>query len=168
MVSVPPAPQSDLVPSDPMATTSFEELVGSWTTIVLVYTRVSRMLNAKVEQETGLPGPSFDVLVRLLRAGDQPVPLTKLARTIAFSSGGFTKLADRLEQAGLIERQPSPSDRRVTNAVLTAAGRKQAEQGLAVFVAGLRKLVDRKLGSDGLQVVAGYMDRLGPDDSCED
>jgi DNA-binding MarR family transcriptional regulator len=164
MTTVPPA-RPDVAESHALATPSFEELVESWTTIVLTFTRLSRTLNAKVEQETGLPGPSFDVLVRLLRAGDQQVSLTRLAQTIAFSSGGFTKLADRLEQAGLIERQRSPSDRRVTNAVLTAAGREQAEQGLAVFVAGLRDLVVQRLGPDGLQVVADYMGRLGADDS---
>jgi DNA-binding MarR family transcriptional regulator len=150
------------------ATLTSEDLVESWTTIVLAYTKVSGALNAQVEQATGLPGPSFDVLVRLLRAGDQPVSLTKLSKTIAYSTGGFTKLADRLEQAGLIKRQPSPSDRRVTNAVLTPAGRKQAQQGLDIFVAGLRDLVVRRLGADGLRELAAHMDRLGGDEPCED
>lgn len=168
MASVAPLPTPELPPSDPRAIPSSEELVESWTTIVLTYTRVSRVLTAKVEQATGVPGPSFDVLVRLLRAGDQPLSLTKLSRTISFSSGGFTKLADRLEQAGLIERHPSPSDRRVINAVLTPAGRAQAEQGLAVFVAGLRELVVPRLGADGLLALAGYMEQLGGDHRCED
>jgi DNA-binding MarR family transcriptional regulator len=168
MASVAPLPKPELPPSDPTAIPSSEELVESWTTIVLGYTRVARVLTAKVEQATGMPGRSFDVLVRLLRAGDQPVSLTKLTRTISFSSGGFTKLADRLEQAGLIERQPSTSDRRVTNAVLTPTGRAQAEQALAVFVAELRELVVPRLGADGLRVLAGYMEQLGGDEPCED
>jgi DNA-binding MarR family transcriptional regulator len=160
MASVEPLPKPE-VPSS-------EELVESWTTIVLAYTHVSRVLTEKVEQATGMPGRSFDVLVRLLRAGDQPVSLTKLTRTISFSSGGFTKLADRLEHAGLIQRQPSPTDRRVTNAVLTPAGRAQAEQALAVFVTELRELVVPRLGTDGLQALAGYMERLGGVERCED
>jgi DNA-binding MarR family transcriptional regulator len=160
MASVEPLPKPE-VPSS-------EELVESWTTIVLAYTHLSRVLTAKVEQATGMPGRSFDVLVRLLRAGDQPVSLTKLTRTISFSSGGFTKLADRLEQAGLIQRQPSPTDRRVTNAVLTPAGRAQAEKALAVFVTELRELVVPRLGADGLGVLAGYMERLGGLEHCKD
>jgi DNA-binding MarR family transcriptional regulator len=160
MASVAPLPEPE-VPSS-------EELVESWTTLVLAYTHLSRVLTAKVEQATGMPGRTFDVLVRLLRAGDQPVSLTKLTRTISFSSGGFTKLADRLEQAGLIQRQPSPTDRRVTNAVLTPAGRAQAEKALAVFVTELRELVVPRLGADGLHVLAGYMERLGGVERCED
>ncbi|MFC9846512.1 MarR family winged helix-turn-helix transcriptional regulator [Streptomyces sp. NPDC060223] len=167
MASVAPPPQPELPPSVPGESPSSEELVEAWTTIVLTYNRVSRDLTGKVEAATGVPGRSFDVLVRLLRAGDQPVSLTKLSRTISVSSGGFTKLADRLEQAGLIERQPSASDRRVTNAVLTPAGRAQAEQGLAVFVAEFDALVARRLGADGLRALAGYMRELGADYAYE-
>ncbi|MFJ2826650.1 MarR family winged helix-turn-helix transcriptional regulator [Streptomyces sp. NPDC087263] len=167
MASVASPLQPELPPSDPGESPSSEELVEAWTTIVLTYNRVSRDLIAKVEAVTGVPGRSFDVLVRLLRAGDQPVSLTRLSRTISLSSGGFTKLADRLEQAGLIERQPSTSDRRVINAVLTPTGRAQAEQGLAVFVAEFDALVARRLGADGLRALAGYMRELGADYAYE-
>jgi DNA-binding MarR family transcriptional regulator len=83
-----------------------------------------------------------------------------LARQVAFSSGGFTKVADRLEQAGLIERQPCPDDRRVTNAVLTPAGRAHAERAVAIYRAGLRDLVLAHLGPDGLRAMAAQMSLL--------
>jgi DNA-binding MarR family transcriptional regulator len=88
------------------------------------------------------------------------VPLSTLARQVAFSSGGFTKVADRLEQAGLIERQPCPRDRRVTNAVLTPAGRAHAERAVAIYSAGLHDLVLTHLGADGLRAVAAQMSLL--------
>jgi DNA-binding MarR family transcriptional regulator len=72
-------------------------------------------------------------------------------------------VADRLEQAGLIEREPSPCDRRVTNAVLTPAGRAHAEQALAVYCAGLRELVLPHLGADGLRAMASHMCQLSGD-----
>jgi DNA-binding MarR family transcriptional regulator len=119
-----------------------------------------RVLTERVERETRLAAPSFFVLAWLLRSGNQAVPLSMLARQVAFSSGGFTKMADRLEQAGLIERQPCPDDRRVTNAVLTPAGRAHAEQAVAVYCAGLRDLVLRHVGPDGLRTMAGQMSLL--------
>jgi hypothetical protein len=88
------------------------------------------------------------------------VPLTKLTRHVAFCSGGFTKPADRLEQTELIKRQPSPSDRRLINAVLTVAGRAQAERAAAAYLAGLRELVLRCLGTQDLRVLADHMRRL--------
>ena len=131
-----------------------------WTGIVHGFKHVNEILAGHVEQEIGLPPPDFFVLARLLRSSDPAVPLSRLARERAFSSGGFTKLADRLEQAGLIVRQPSASDRRVTNAVLTPAGRAAAERAVAVYCAALRELVLRHLGADGLRAMASQMSRL--------
>jgi DNA-binding MarR family transcriptional regulator len=146
---------------------ALDELADSWKTVVRGYTHVTEMLTEQVERETGLPGVEFLVLVWLLRgdsgdhgAGDVAVPLSKLARQVAFSSGGFTKVADRLEQAGLIKRQPSESDRRVTHAVLTGTGRVLAERAFTVYCQGLREIVVERLGQDGLNVLADHMSRL--------
>jgi DNA-binding MarR family transcriptional regulator len=149
---------------------ALDGLADTWKTVVRGYTHVTEMLTEQVERETGLPGVEFLVLVWLLRgdsggreASDVAVPLSKLARQVAFSSGGFTKVADRLEQAGLIKRQPSSSDRRVTHAVLTDPGRALAERAFAVYCEGLHELVVERLGQDGLQVLADHMSRLSGD-----
>ncbi len=139
---------------------SSEELIDAWMDIVRGHTRVNRMLADHIEQKTGLPPADFFVLARLRRSGGPAVPLSTLARELSFSSGGFTKLADRLQQAGLIERQPSSCDRRVINAVLTPAGRAAADRALAVYSAGLRELVLSHLGTDGLRAMVSQMSQL--------
>jgi DNA-binding MarR family transcriptional regulator len=69
--------------------------------------------------------------------------MTQLAEMVLFSSGGFTKLADRMERAGLIRRIPSPGDRRSLLATLTPEGHAALERALAVHVPGLqRHLID--------------------------
>lgn len=141
---------------------SADELVSAWTSIVEGFTHVKQTLTEQVERETGLPAASLFALVSLLRRG-QAVPLTTVARHLAFSSGGFTKVADRLEQAGLIERQPSACDRRVTNIVLTPAGHAQANRAYVVYSDALRELVLQRLGVNGLRVLADQMSRLSGD-----
>jgi DNA-binding MarR family transcriptional regulator len=153
----PPAPTRN--DSDQRCST--EELLDAWMSIIRSYKHVNQMLTCHVEQETGLPAPDFIVLARLRRSNVTAVPLSALARELAFSSGGFTKLADRLQQAGLIQRQPSPCDRRVTNAVLTPAGRAAADRALAIYSAGLREVVLRHLGTDGLRAMVSQMSLLG-------
>lgn len=156
---------------------ALDELADLWKTVVRGYTHVTEMLTEQVERETGLPAVEFLALIWLLRGdsgdsgeagGDVAVPLSKLARQVAFSSGGFTKVADRLEQAGLIKRQPSPSDRRVTHAVLTDTGRALAQRAFTVYCQGLRELVVERLGLENLRVLAENMSRLsdGPQRSA--
>jgi DNA-binding MarR family transcriptional regulator len=159
--ATPPSAPDGAVDGCPADPCSSDDLARAWKTVVRGYTHVTDLLTGQVERETGLPGPAFFALVWLLRDGSgSAAPLSMLARQVAFSSGGFTKVADRLEQAGLIERQPSPSDRRVTHAVLTEAGRALAERAFAVYCAGLRELVVERLGVDGLYVLADHMSRL--------
>ena len=160
LLPVPPTPLPELGLGGEGEICTSDELVTAWTCVARGYTHVTQILTAQVERETGLAAASFLALAWLLRGGGRAVPLTTLARHLAFSSGGFTKVADRLEQAGFITRQPSPCDRRVTNAALTSAGRAQAERALAVYSAGLRELVLRRLGADELRALAGRMSQL--------
>ena len=73
--------------------------------------------------EFGLQQGEFDVLATLRRSG-APYALTPtaLCEAAMISSGGMTARIDRLEKAGLIERQKHPSDRRGTLVALTQKG----------------------------------------------
>ncbi|MDW3177406.1 MAG: MarR family transcriptional regulator [Acidimicrobiia bacterium] len=59
-----------------------------------------------------------------LRSVDGPMPMKDLAQCMDIDPSYVTLLADRLEELGLIERQPHPTDRRVKNLVLTAKGKR--------------------------------------------
>lgn len=71
----------------------------------------------------GLQRGEFDVLATLRRSG-APFTLTPtdLYEATMMTSGGMTARLDRLEKAGLIARQPNPSDRRGTLVSLTDQG----------------------------------------------
>ena len=59
-----------------------------------------------------------------LRSVDGPMPMKDLATCMDIDPSYVTLVADRLEELGLIERQPHATDRRVKMLVLTAKGRK--------------------------------------------
>ena len=73
--------------------------------------------------EHGLQPGEFDVLATLRRSG-APYALTPTAlyEAAMLSSGGMTNRIDRLEAAGLIERQKHPTDRRGVLVALTPKG----------------------------------------------
>ena len=53
---------------------------------------------------------------------DQPIPMGRIAESLACDASNVTGLIDRLESRGLVRRQPSAGDRRVKVLELTPAG----------------------------------------------
>jgi DNA-binding MarR family transcriptional regulator len=64
----------------------------------------------------------YDVLWALERAPSHRLRLHELAHQLAFSRSNLTRLADRIENAGLLKRERADDDRRGYYAVITAAG----------------------------------------------
>ena len=68
----------------------------------------------------GVP-PGVLKLLMQLRPG-VGVPMRELAEHFGFDASYLTGLADALEERGLVERRPHPTDRRVKMLVITDAG----------------------------------------------
>ncbi|MFF4573983.1 MarR family winged helix-turn-helix transcriptional regulator [Streptomyces sp. NPDC001410] len=64
--------------------------------------------------------PSQGKTLNVLRRG--PASMSVLATTLTCDASNMTGIIDRLEKRGLVRREPSPSDRRVKNVLLTAEG----------------------------------------------
>jgi len=85
--------------------------------------------------------------------------MSTLARELSMTSGGFSKLADRMAADGLIDRRGTVDDRRVVHATLTDAGYDAAAAARAAFVRALRNRVDAG-DLAGLSDVAATLRRL--------
>ena len=115
--------------------------LSNWGVLVEGYSRVMARLQQDLQNECGLPPTWFEVLLRLARSPGGRLKMTELAVEVSFSSGGFTRLADRLEAAGYLGREPCPTDRRAAYAVITADGRSVVEHAAKVHVRGLQAYV---------------------------
>ena len=116
-----------------------DDRITLWGLLLEVHAGIGRQLRRELRAEIDLPYAWLEVLLRIGRTPGQAVRMTDLANMVLFSSGGFTKLADRMEEAGLIRRQPCPEDRRATYAVLTPKGREVLDRALAIHVPGLQR-----------------------------
>ncbi len=67
--------------------------------------------------------PRFDLMAQLYRA-PKPMTLGELSQRMMVSNGNVTGLVDRLVEQGLVNRRPSPKDRRAQLVSLTAQGRR--------------------------------------------
>ena len=92
--------------------------------------------------EHGLQPGEFDVLATLRRSGT-PYALTPTAlyEAAMLSSGGMTNRIDRLETAGLIERQKHPTDRRGVLVELTSQGKELIDKLVLLHVANEQRML---------------------------
>ena len=156
----------DLGYADPVTTTTpdpgtdDDEIVTWWGLVIEGYLATQDKLMGEIAERFGLAPASFDILIRLVRSPDHRMPMTRLAGEAALSSGGFTKVADRLVAADLICRVPSPDDRRVTFAELTEHGLEVANRAREACAEILRRTVLSPLGPDASRSLAEAMRTL--------
>lgn len=86
-------------------------------------------------ETSDLPVSFLGVLIRLGRSPGEQLRMTQLAHEMSITTSGLTRLIDRMEQAGLVERRPCPGDGRGLLAALTPAGRRRLQQVLPVHLA---------------------------------
>ena len=95
----------------------------AWHRLLQVSSRVLRELDRSLDREQRMMLSEFDVLITLDNAPGGRLRMTELAEATLLSSGGMTRLVGRLEQRGLVRRDPDPDDARAFHASLTDAGR---------------------------------------------
>jgi DNA-binding MarR family transcriptional regulator len=87
--------------------------------------RLAGLVEAALLRSTGLALKEVEMLDELGRRG--PTRLNELAVVLAMSASGLSRLADRLQSDGLVERRRCGSDHRGSYAGLTERGREVRE-----------------------------------------
>lgn len=142
---------------------SDDEVMTTFGRLAEAYSRVERLLAQSLQSETGLPHAWFEVLMRLSRSPGQQLTMSTLADQIALTTGGITRLIDRMETAGYVERSPCASDRRVSYAGMTESGRQVLQQAIPVVVANLREVFG-DFAARELSTLDDLLDRLRKSD----
>jgi DNA-binding MarR family transcriptional regulator len=119
-----------------------------------------RAINAQLVAEHGLTINDYECLLHLARAEDARMRRVDLAERLLLTASGVTRLLDGLEQAGLVDRAFCASDRRVTYAVLTDAGRKKLEEASESHIADVRTFFEERFSGEELEQLAALLGRL--------
>jgi DNA-binding MarR family transcriptional regulator len=127
---------------------------GAWVGFLRAHHALVAELDDELRREHDLPLTSFDVLVQLDRAPDRQLRMSELADAVLLSRSGLTRLVERLEAKGLLERRECTEDARGAYAVLTDKGRDRLDEARGTHIAGVRerfleRFDDRELRSLG-------------------
>jgi DNA-binding MarR family transcriptional regulator len=122
----------------------------AWYAQAKMNARLTERIADEMERRGGLPAAWVDVLANLKV---EPRRMNELADDLILSRGGATRLIARMEEAGLVERQTPPHDRRATFAVITDAGREAIERALPVHLEVVEEVFTRHIDDDDAETV---------------
>ena len=98
--------------------------------------RAHQILLARVDSALaahGLTFSRFEVLMLLDFSRSGRLPLGRIGQRLQVHPASVTNAIDRLESAGLVPREPHPTDGRTTLAAITDEGRRTARAAAAVL-----------------------------------
>jgi DNA-binding MarR family transcriptional regulator len=131
--------------------------------LVEAHAKLTRVLGAELEQACGIPLSWYDAMVRLRRTPEGFLTMTQLGAEVSLTSGGITRLVDRLVEAGYVERQNCPTDRRSVFVSLTPLGVAKVEAATAAHLVGLDRHLLAPLDDDERTALAVALRKLRGD-----
>ncbi len=114
--------------------------LGAWRGFLRAHVELVRTLDAELRARHGLPLAWYDVLVVLDDAPGRRLRMADLSAAVLLTPSGVTRLVDRMSAAGLVRREPCPSDGRGSFAVATGEGVARLDEARVTHRAGVRRL----------------------------
>ena len=145
----------------PSATTSETSVaIEAFARLVRASAAVTRKLSAQLSADHGLSINAYEALLLLVRAPDSRMRRVDLANSLLLTAGGVTRLLDGLERDGFVAREVCDSDRRVSYAALTDAGRDKLREASKSHTRQIRELMGASYDDDQLTELIALLDRL--------
>jgi DNA-binding MarR family transcriptional regulator len=86
--------------------------------------------------------------------------MSEMADAIFHSTGGTTRLIDRLEDSHLVRREHCASDRRAVYVAITDEGNAKLDRALAVHLDSLTDLMDERLSFSERDTLSALLTKL--------
>jgi len=123
---------------------------------IVLWERIDACLRERHE----LPLAFFESLHFISRTPGGGARVGDLARALRITVGGTSKLVDRIERVGLIERQPDPDDRRAARLALTPIGRRKHSAALKTYETEAAAILDAALSPKEQENMREHIIRL--------
>ena len=147
--------------TSPRSVEALGHLLGAHATL-------TRQLSAQLVEAHGLTMSEYEVLFLLSREPDHAMRRIDLSREVRLSPSGVTRMLDRMEATGLVEKGACAKDARVTYAVLTDAGMQKLHECSPDHFAAIERLIGERLSAEEIESLGRLLGRLSDlDDDCD-
>ncbi|MDQ1467071.1 MAG: hypothetical protein QOH10_1486 [Actinomycetota bacterium] len=130
--------------------------LAAWSTLVAVYQAVLHDVVQALGEQAGMDSGVFSALAYLERAAPpHRMRMSELQGLLhpRYSQPGFSRLVQRMEADGLVDRRADPNDRRAAVLSTTRLGRRSYARANAVYSAAVREHFGRHLtANDGATI----------------
>jgi MarR family 2-MHQ and catechol resistance regulon transcriptional repressor len=135
--------------------------------LVRSHRRMTDLLGAELEKAVGIPLVWFDVLIHVGGAPEGRMTMSTLSDSVALTTGGITRLIDRMVEADLVARQNCPSDRRRVHVILTPAGHQTLGRAITEHIDGIDRHLFSALTAQDRENLTTILSKLvGSGGSC--
>ena len=117
------------------------------------------VLDSELEHDGGISMRWYDVLVQLEETS-QGIPMNALADRILYSKSGFTRVIDRMEEAGLVRRVRPQHDRRTILIVLTDKGTQTMEHARRYHRDGIERHFSQHLSESEIKALTRALGKI--------
>lgn len=136
------------------------ESMKIWASFLQSHAALIDVLESELQAQRELPLSWYDVLMTLAQAPRAEMRMQDLARGVLLSKSGLTRLFDRMEQAGLVERKSCPSDKRGTLAAMTPEGRRVLRRAMPIHGRGVEEHFLAHLTDDETAAMQSAFDKI--------
>ena len=138
---------------------STQDYMIPWVSLQHVAVYLRHRLDAQLRESIGVSVMERDLLGHISRCGED-WKLKDFAEALCVSKTAVTKLVNRLEADGLVERVPSAVDRRVTHVELTGRGQKVLSKSSTIVAPFVRSEFADALNADELDALGKALSRV--------
>ena len=144
----------------PRTTADRDRDVLAFGDLLEAFRSLEKVLAADLRSRAGMTHTWFDALIRIACEPEKVLAMSGLCAGTALTSGGATRLVDRLVEVGYVERRSSETDRRVQLVALTARGAAALDAAAVVHSENIREHFTGKLSASELEVLRGLLQRI--------
>lgn len=137
-----------------------ESVVDAWIALMQAQQTTLLKIERALRKAKLPPLAWYDVLWELDRAEEGGLRPFEIERRMLLAQSNISRLVDRLEKQGYVERRPSQADGRGQHVVLTPAGRELRRRMWPTYSKALREAVGRRISAGEASRLAGLLTKL--------
>jgi DNA-binding MarR family transcriptional regulator len=144
----------------PVSKISRAKALELWEGLSRAHSAMSAAIEKDMLPEAGMPLAWYEVLLHLSRAPKGLLRYQDLAKVAGITDSGASRRLEQMVNAGLIDRQSCPTDRRGVYAHITPAGQAGFDKAHSVFLRSLDRNLASHLETDDADAMSAALSRL--------